>query len=284
MRKKLSLKHGTLGLALAASVFLGCQDFLGGDNGKPAAAPTDDNLEHAAQAVAAQDSAKNPPAPTGTPGTAQDTPAPAPANGTLEECKYLWSEMQSKSEDVNYYMDVKYKFIGKNCAQVIGDATPTPPPPPPVDSATQCKNLKGMLDPASPKYASYLAEWSAKCAEAVLPQPVAIEPAATDPEPAKPTPPPTSSSLTPEQQVCADLFKELQTAKEPRYGEVKNQYGEQNCDVVLGDKKPFAPYVPLTLEEKCKMYRINAKEPPRPEDAKWTEYMAAQAIECAAYP
>jgi hypothetical protein len=81
-----------------------------------------------------------------------------------------------------------------------------------------------------------------------------------------------------------DLYKELQTAKDPRYGEVKNQYGEMNCDGVLGDKKPVSPYVPLTLEERCKMYRINAKEPPRPEDVKWTEYMAALAIECAAYP
>src|SRR4051812_42421431 len=121
MRKKLSFTLGTLGLALAGSVFIGCQDFLGGDNGKQAAAPTDNSVEHAAQAAGAQDSAKDMPAPVAAP--VQDTPAPV--NGSLEECKYLWSEMENNKENVQYYMDVKYKAIGKNCAQVIADANPS---------------------------------------------------------------------------------------------------------------------------------------------------------------
>jgi len=186
MRKKLSsLTLGTLGLAMAGSIFLGCQDFLGGDAAKPTAAAADTKVEHPTQAAVIPDSAKDMPAQTVV--TPQDTPV---------------------------------------------QTTP----------------------------------------EAVPPPPAAIEPA----------PLPASVALSPEQESCVGLYNELQTAKDPRYGEVKDLYVGQNCDVVLGDKKPSS-YVPLTLEERCKMYRKNLTET-QPDDPKWQAHLDEMAVECAAYP
>jgi hypothetical protein len=186
MRKKLSsLTLGTLGLAMAGSIFLGCQDFLGGD-AKPTAAPSDTKVEQAAQPAGAQNNA------TDLPAQAVVTPLDTPVQTTPEA---------------------------------------VPPP-----------------------------------------GPAAAEPAAL----------PTSAALSPEQESCVALYNELQTSKDPRYGEVKDQYVGQNCDVVLGDKKPSS-YVPLTLEERCKMYRKNLTET-QSDDPKWRAYMDGLAVECAAYP
>lgn len=284
MRKKPTLARGTLGLALAASLFLGCQDFLGGDNAKPAPAASDGNLEHAAQAIASQDSSKDSPPAACTALPSQAQPVQAAVDGSLEECKYLGSEMQAKGASEPYYMDIKYKFIAKNCAQVIGDANPTlppPPPPPPADSANQCKSIADLLaslDPASTKYAYYKDLFATECAGTPSPVPAPVA------EPAKPAPAPASGSLSPGQQVCLDLYNELQTAKDPRYGEVKNQYGILDCEAVLGDKKPVPVYTPPTLEERCGIYRKNLTETHPAGDPKWEAYLAEMAITCAAYP
>lgn len=198
MRKKLALVNGTLGLALAASVFLGCQEFMGGDHGNTAAPSSNQKVEQVAQAIVSQDSAKDSPPAASTAATAQDQPVQAAV------------------------------------------ATPAP----------------AQIEPVKPA------------------EPVVTEPA---------QPAPASASLSPEQEDCVNLFNELQTAKEPRYGEVKNLYGSQNCEVVLGDKKP-STYVPLTTEEKCKMYRYNVIHTPSTGDPKYDAYMAEMAITCAAYP
>jgi hypothetical protein len=152
-----------------------------------------------------------------------------------------------------------------------------------------------------PKYEAYMAQMAITCAATPAAQPAAIEPAkpavtepaipaVTEPvkptEPANPSPAPASTGLTPEQQVCLDLYNGLQTTKDPEYGEYKNKYGSLNCDVVLGDKKPVPPPpVPLTIEEKCKMYRYNViHSTPTTPDPKYEAYMAEMAITCAAYP
>jgi|GEM_PF-4124476 len=168
MRNNLFMIRGTLGLAMAASLFLGCQDFLGGEKGGPAVA-ADADVQHAALAVVSQDSADDMPV------QVADTAQPAPTSVT--------------------------------------------------------------------------------------------------------------GTLSPEQQVCLDLYGELQTTKDPRYGEVKNLYGSMNCDLVLGDNKPAPPpYVPPTLEERCKLYRLNLNETQPVNDAKWQTYLAEMAILCADYP
>lgn len=281
MRKKLSLTRGTLGLALAASALIGCQDFLGGDKGGRAATPPAEDVQHAAQAVSPEDSAKD---------AAAGPQAPvASAPGTLEECRYLWSEMQNKSASEAYYMDVKYKFIGKNCAQVIGDANPTQPPPPPLDSAALCRNIEEVLanlDSASPKFPYYRDLYATDCGGAPSSIPAKPgDPVAPDkPKPVDPTPPASKSPLSPQQEECLDLYNQLQSAKEPAYGEAKNQYGEKNCDAVLGDAKPVPVYTPPTLEERCRMYRINLAQTQPVGDPKWQSYLDEMAVTCAAYP
>lgn len=187
MHKKFFLTRGTLGLALAASVFLGCQDFLGEEKGGQATVRTEADTRLSAQATAPQDSAK-------------DMPAQA-------------------------------------------------------------------TEPAKP----------------VATEPV--KPVVT--EPVKPAPAPTATSLTPEQQQCLDLYYVMQAGtKAETYMPAKNQYGMQNCDVVLGDAKPTPPPpTPLTIEQQCKMYRSNLiTHTPPPEDLKYAAYLAEMAIRCAEYP
>ena len=177
MHKKYFLTRGTLGLALAASVFLGCQDFLGEEKAGKAPPSSDASTQQVAQVAASQEGAK-------------DMPAQAD---------------------------------------------------------------------------------------------VVTEPVASS-EPVNSSPPPASGSLTPEQEVCLDLYDQLQIGG-ANYKQVKYQYIEMDCDAVLGDKKPAPPpWTPPTLEERCRLYRINLTETPPTNDPKYEAHMAEMAILCAPYP
>src|SRR3954470_17314318 len=137
MRNKLFITRGTLGLALAASVFIGCQDFLGGDKGGQAP-PSDDNLQHAAQA-SSQDSTQGfdvQPA-AGTPATAQAAPANAPASASPEGGAP--PSQPAASETVKSF---------------------TPTPYTPLDSSQICamyrKNVVTLPTTGDPKYDAYM--------------------------------------------------------------------------------------------------------------------------------
>ena len=144
MRDKLFITHGTLGLALAASVFIGCQDFLGSDKGGQAK-PSDNNLQHAAQA-SSQDSAAALPvqAAAGTPATAQDVPANAIGNGSQAGAP---SSQPAATETVK---------------------SSTPAPYTPLDSAQICamyrKNVVTLPTTGDPKYDAYMAQLAIACA------------------------------------------------------------------------------------------------------------------------
>ena len=100
----------------------------------------------------------------------------------------------------------------------------------------------------------------------------------------KPTPSPASTSLTPLQEECKDLWYRLQSGKE-YYMETKNRYGELDCDRILGDAKPVAPPpAPLDIATRCKMYRANVATMTGMEEPKDLAYMESMAAECAAYP
>jgi len=144
MRDKLFITHGTLGLALAASVFIGCQDFLG--SGKAGqATSSDDNLQHAAQAVTSQDSAQDlPPQAAATPGAAVDSPANATGNGSQAGAP---SSQPAATETVK---------------------SSTPAPYTPLDSAQICamyrKNVVTLPTTGDPKYDAYMAQLAIACA------------------------------------------------------------------------------------------------------------------------
>ncbi|MBW8888011.1 MAG: hypothetical protein JF616_09670 [Fibrobacteres bacterium] len=199
MRNKLFITHGTLGLVLAGSVFIGCQDFLGSDKGNQPAAPSGDNLQHAAQALSAQDSAKDLPAQAaaGTPGTAQELPANAPGNTSPEggapssqpaatepeksapppaataltpeqqACLDAYNVLQSGKGDA--YAQAKDMYVGNNCDQVLGAAKPDPRPTyTPPDTAQLCemyrKNAVTLPTTGDPKYDAYMAQQAIMCA------------------------------------------------------------------------------------------------------------------------
>lgn len=284
MRKKSFLTRGTLGLALAASLFLGCQDFLSEEKGGQAL-PSDAIEQHAAQEVAAQeaaslDSAKDMSVQSNVVTEPVKTSPPQASTSLTpgqEECMALWHQLQDGVGDK--YMDAKYKYGEKNCDAVLGAAKPVPPPATPMTIEERCRLYRLNLTETHPvedvKWQAHLAEMAITCAE-VLP----ANPAVT--EPVKPTPPPASTALTPEQQQCLNLYYEIQSGK---LSLAKERYGEQNCDAVLGDAKPVPPpWTPPTIEERCKLYRINLTETPPTGDPKYVTHMAEMAIMCADYP
>jgi hypothetical protein len=200
MRKKLPFTLGTLGLAMAGSLFLGCQDFLGGDNGKQAA-PADNGVEHAAQAadpagitVAAadqpalapqaavtQDSAKDMPAQPAATAPAQSAatepakpaepdpakPSPAPASTALspeqQACLDLSNVLQSGTTTNENYSQAKGQYLEKNCSSV---PAPYPYTPPPIEE--RCKLYRVQLTETRPvddgKYQAYLDDMAKQCA------------------------------------------------------------------------------------------------------------------------
>jgi hypothetical protein len=189
MRNKLFITQGTLSLALAASVFIGCQDFLGGDKGNQPTTPSGDNLQHAAQALSPQDSAKDLPAQAvATPPTATITPAapavdtppkatvppaaqPAspPASTSLtsqqQECLDAYNVMQSGKGD---YSTAKDLYVGKDCDQVLNAVQPDPRPYTPPTTAELCamyrKNV--ITQPTGDaKYNAYMAQQAILCVD-----------------------------------------------------------------------------------------------------------------------
>jgi hypothetical protein len=162
MRNKLFITHGTLSLALAASVFIGCQSFLGGDKGNQPAAPSGDNLQHAAQA-----SVDTPPTAT-VPPAAQ--PASPPASASLtpqqQECLDAYNVMQSGKGD---YSTAKDLYVGKDCDQVLSAVQPDPRPYTPPTTAELCKmyrkNVVTLPTTGDPKYDAYMAQQAIICAD-----------------------------------------------------------------------------------------------------------------------
>ena len=181
MRMKLTVNRGIAGLALSASVFLGCQDIL---NDSKAATTAKTQSEESTQLTAqasTQDNAAAEPA-KDLPATAVDTskavavvppanaveppkptttePAPAPtATDHAAECKDILAQMQTAKEPL--YGDLKNEFGSLNC-DLSQSAGPVAPP----DSATVCKNLRSTLanmDPGDAKYPSYVDDIATYC-------------------------------------------------------------------------------------------------------------------------
>jgi hypothetical protein len=190
MRNKLFITHGTLSLALAASVFIGCQDFLGGDKGNQPAAPSGDNQQHVAQALSPQDSADELPAPAvdtplkttippaapavDTPPQATIPPAAQPASppeGTAltpqqQECLDAYNVMQSGNGD---YSKAKDLYAGKGCNEVLNAVQPNPRPYTPLTIEEECKmyrkNVITLPTTGDPKYDAYMAQEAIKCVD-----------------------------------------------------------------------------------------------------------------------
>ncbi len=382
MLNKRFFNYGTLGLALATSVFIGCQDFLGEEKGQAAPSSSSDDIQPAAKETQLKDSvaevpaktvecakpvdrvtlckqlsadvnaqpqsdkealnksiavfnehdcgavldairppsppidsalrcknietmlvtmdpaspkypyyqdivatecakAVDMPAPVKTVETTPVQPAPAPTVvtlDTLQTCVDVYTKMQTAGEP--QYCEFKNKFSLWKCHDVITAAGPgVLPPTPPLDAATQCKMIQnnfawGVVDS---KHPITQAAVDSVCA-LVLP----AKPAVT--EPAQPSSPPASTALSPEQEVCKDMWNEMMSMPE-NYMELKYKYGGMDCDRILGDAKPAPPpFVPPTLEERCRLYRINLTETPPTGDPKYAAHMAEMAITCADYP
>lgn len=151
MRKKTTLNRGIAILALSASVFLGCQDFLSEDKAVHSAKTSSETAQDLPAFTA--DTAK--PAPT-----EPATPTVVPDNAA--ECKLIFAEMHTVKEPL--YGELKNKFGELKCdhAQIANSYVPPVPP----DSATVCKNLRSTLatlDPSSPKYPGYVSEIEIHC-------------------------------------------------------------------------------------------------------------------------
>lgn len=191
MRKKLSLINGTLGLAIAASLFVACQDFpVDSDKGQQASkTPAAENLQQASLAASPQDSTKDlpaqavatppnatippaapvvvtPPEPT-TPPAVQPAPPPASTSLTPEQqaCLDAYNVMQSGGGD---YSQAKDQYVGKGCDQVLGALKPDPRPYTPPTTAELCgmyrKNV--VTQPTGDaKYNEYMAQQAIMCAD-----------------------------------------------------------------------------------------------------------------------
>jgi hypothetical protein len=189
MRNKLFITNGTLILALAASVFIGCQDFMGGDKGDQPAAPSGDDLQNAAQALSTQDSAKDSPAQTVATPPKATTPPPSPVVETptestppavqpappastsltpqQQECLDAYNVMQSGTGDS--YAQAKDLYVGKDCDQVLNAVKPNPRPYTPPTTAELCamyrKNVVTQPTTGDPKYDAYMAQQAIMCAD-----------------------------------------------------------------------------------------------------------------------
>ncbi len=255
MRKKNTLNLGIAALALSASLFLGCQDLLSEDKSVQSAKTSSETAKDMPALVA--DTAK----------PAATEPATTPAvQDNAAECKEIYAQMQTAKEPL--YGELKFKFTSLNCDSKA--AGPYVPP----DSATLCKNLKAtlaMLDPSSPKYPMYQQEIATYCTDAntpaapVAPSPVATTPAAPD-----------------NAAECKDIYAQMQTAKEPLYGELKNKFGSLKCDL----SQAAGPYVPPTPPDSatvCKNFQTSLAQMD-PSSSKYSLYLEQIAIYCTAKP
>lgn len=238
MREKLPLTNGIAGLALAASIFLGCQDFLGEDKAGQTAKPPAEEAQVAAQQASTQDVAQDAPGTAACAGVAKDLPAtgadttkpaksepvPTPAiSGDLAECQAIYDQMQTAKEPL--YGELKNRFSSLNCDHSKFTVPVVPYVPP--DSATVCKNLRStltLIEPGSPKYVSYQQEIAIYCTDGNSPaEPIKT---ASTPEPYDPVP------------ACKNLYSELLGAKEPAYGELRLKFTNMTCDDILGVTVP----------------------------------------------
>ncbi|MEO7426188.1 MAG: hypothetical protein ABI036_13455 [Fibrobacteria bacterium] len=312
MLAKRLFTQGTLGLALAASLFIGCQDFLGEEKG-PAATPTSssDDILHAAKEVSSQDSVASQTVATVDTAKPADMPAkatdPAPTTAaaifdSLQACVDIYTQMQKAGEPL--YGELKNKYVGLGCINIIGTAGPDVlPPVPPLDAAIKCKMFQANLASGSYQNAKYpitQATVDSVCAEVTAAQPTQpAQPAVTEPAkpaettkatdmPAKvPDPAPTTAAaIFDSVQACVDIYTQMQTSKDPLYGEFKNKYSAMNCNNVIVAAGPgvLPPVPPLDTATKCKMYRSNLATMTGTEEPKYLDYMKSMAVVCAAYP
>ncbi len=298
MREKLPLTNGIAGLVLVASIFLGCQDFLSQDKPEQPAAPSAEIDQGTAQGALTQETsdpeatdqqasapiastqavvdtepakdlpltAAEPPKPV----TSEPTSTPA-SSGDAAECQAIYDQMQSAKDPL--YGELKNRFGSLNCdfTKIVVPTVPFVPP----DSATVCKNLRSTLaeiDPGSPKYASYLQEIAIYCADADSP---------TAPVSTSPTPGQTSAAET-----CKTIFAEMQSAKDPQYGELKNQYGLLNCSDILaaaGTTTTTTPPPQPDLATVCSNLKatLGMLEPDSP---KYTFYLSEIETHCTGNP
>ena len=93
-------------------------------------------------------------------------------------------------------------------------------------------------------------------------------------EPPKPvTSEPVSTPATPDNAAeCQAIYEEMQTAKDPLYGELKNKFGSLNCDLSKVSI-PVVPYVPPDSATICKNLR-SALEFMDPNSPKYPSYLA----------
>lgn len=286
MKPKFTFTRGIAALALSASLLMGCQDFLSEDKPVQSAQTRSEEVQVAAQeasvhagspqAGASSEPAKNsavvaaePPKPL----TAETAPiASVPDNAA--DCKEIHAQMMTAmqaGQDL-LYLELKNKFGSLGC-DITQFSVPTVPPVPP-DQATVCKNLQASLaqmDPGSAKYAVYQQDFATNCTDVKTP----ASPVAT---PSTPVPPATLDNAG----ECQDIFNQMQTAKDPLYGELKNKFGSLNCDhskIV----HPVVPVVPPDSATICNNLKstLATIEPGTP---KYISYQEEIARNCAAHP
>lgn len=93
---------------------------------------------------------------------------------------------------------------------------------------------------------------------------------------AEPTPAPT---VTDHAAECKDILAQMQTAKEPLYGELKNKFGSLNCDL----SQSAGPIAPPDSATVCKNLRSTLANMD-PNDAKYPSYVEEIATYCPAKP
>jgi len=285
MRETTIPNRGIAGLALAASLFLGCQDFLGLDKSGQSAGTPAEEAQVAAQGASTlgtSDQGKPDPViadavPAGdAPAAAAESckpaasePAATPAAGNAAECQAIYDQMLAAKEPL--YGELKNKFGSLNCelSKVVAPTVPQVPP----DSATVCKNLRSALehmDPNSTKYASYQQDIKIYCADAKSP----ASPAATSPAP-EPTSP---------VEACKILVGEMQGAKDPLYGELKDKYVLLNCGEVLVLAGPVTPPPPPPDSATVCSNLKSALATIPPDSPKYLMYQQEIATHCSGNP
>ena len=78
---------------------------------------------------------------------------------------------------------------------------------------------------------------------------------------------------------CKEIHEQMQTAKDPLYGELKDKFVSQNCDVT----KTSTPPVPPDSATICKNYQAALAEMD-PSSSKYPLYQEQIAIYCTANP
>jgi hypothetical protein len=262
MRKKTTLNLGIAAMALSASLFLGCQDFLSEDKSVQSAKTSSETAKDM-PAIAA-DTAKPAASEPATPAAPVATPSAPATPDNAAECKEIYAQMQTAKDPL--YGEFKNKFTNLNC-----DLSKAAGPYVPPDSATLCKNLRAtlaMLDPNSPKYPMYQQDIATYCTDALTP----AAPVATPSAPAAPD----------NAAECKEIYAQMQTAKDPLYGELKDKITNLNCDL----SKAAGPYVPPAPPDSatvCKNLQASLAVTD-PAGSKYASFLQEIASYCTAKP